>query len=129
MSIIQVEFNAELGGILDSAGLRIPSAIAGHLLPSVANFFQADRNFYISKMLGEYIDVRFENKEPALTKQVNTELVDKLCKAMMNIVNETALNDLKKHLYKEGAKFATVTNSNTSGDSFYVTVSYKGESK
>lgn len=129
MSIIQVEFNTELGEILDSAGLRIPSAIAGHLLPSVANFFQGDRNFYISRMLGEYIDVSFENKEPVLTKQVNTELVDKLCKAMMSTVNESALNTLKKHLYKEGAKFATVTNSNTSGDSFYVTVNYKGESK
>ena len=129
MSIIQVEFNTELGEILDSAGLRIPSAIAGHLLPSVANFFQADRNFYISRMLREYIDVSFENKKPVLTKQVNTELVDKLCKAMMSTVNESALNTLKKHLYKEGAKFATVTNSNTSGDSFYVIVSYRKESK
>lgn len=129
MSIIQVEFNAELGEILDSAGLRIPSAIAGHLLPSVANIFQADRNFYISRMLGEYIDVEFNNQGPISTKQVNTELINKLCKAMMNIANETALNDLKKHLYKEGAKFATVTNSNANVGSFYVTVSYKGESK
>lgn len=129
MSIIQVEFNAELGEILDSAGLRIPSAIAGHILPSVANIYQADRDFYISRMLGTYIDVAFENKGPISTKQVNAELINKLCDAMMSTVNESALNTLKKHLYKEGAKFATVTNSNTSGDSFYITVSYKGESK
>lgn len=127
MSIIQVEFNAELGAILDSAGLKIPSAIAGHLLPSVANIFQADRNFYLSRMLGTYIDIAFENKCPISTKQVNTELVDKLCDAVMSTVNESALNTLKKHLYKEGAKFATVTSSNANGDSFYVTVSYKGE--
>ena len=127
MSIIQVEFNAELGEILDSAGLKIPSAIAGHLLPSVANIFHADRNFYISRMLGEYIDVEFNNQGPISTKQVNVELINKLCNAMMSTENETALNGLKKHLYKEGAKLATVTNSNTSGDSFYVTVSYKGE--
>lgn len=127
MSIIQVEFNAELGEILDSAGLRIPSAIAGHLLPSVANIYQADRDFYISRMLGTYIDTAFENKGPISTKQVNTELVDKLCDAMMSIENESALNTLKKHLYKEGAKFATVTNSNAAGNSFYITVSYRKE--
>lgn len=129
MSIIQVEFNAELGEILDSAGLRIPSAIAGHLLPSVANFFQVDRNFYVSKMLSEYIDVAFENKGPISAKQVNAELINKLCDTMMSTINESALNTLKKHLYKEGAKFATVINSNANGDSFYVAVSYKGETK
>ena len=129
MSIIQVEFNAELGEILDSAGLKIPSAIAGHLLPSVANIFQADRNFYLSRMLGTYIDVGFENEGLISTKQVNTELINKLCDAMMSTENETALNDLKKRLYKEGAKFATVTSSNANGDSFYVIVTYRKESK
>lgn len=129
MSKIEVKFNAELGEILDSAGLKIPSAIAGHILPGVANIYQADRDFYVSKMLGTYIDVAFENKGPISTKQVNAELVDKLCDAMMSIENETVLNGLKKHLYKEGVKFATVSGTTTRDGGFYAVISYKGESK
>ena len=129
MNKIDIKFNAELGEILDSAGLKIPSAIAGHILPGVANIYQADRDFYISSMLGTYIDVAFENKGPIATKQVNAELVNKLCNTMTSVENEIVLNGLKKHLYKEGAKFATVSGTTTRDGGFYATVSYKGESK
>ena len=129
MNKINIKFNAELGEILDSAGLRIPSAIAGHILPGVANIYQADRDFYISRMLGTYIDVAFDNKGPISTKQVNAELIGKLCNTMMSVENETVLNGLKKHLYKEGAKFATVSGTTTRDGGFYAVVTYRKESK
>ena len=125
MNKIELKFDRSLGEILDKHGLKIPSSIARFVLPEVEKIFQEERNYYMSLVLGTYIDVDFNNDGPNASKFGNEELLTELCNAMQIRANEDALNELKKHLYKEGAKFASVVDSKIQDDGYYITVSYK----
>lgn len=125
MSKIEVKFDRSLGEILDKHGLKIPSSIARFVLPEVEKIFQEERNYYISLALETYIDVDFNNNGPHASKFGNEKLLTELCNAMQIRANEDALNELKKYLYKEGAKFASVVDSKIQEDGYYITVTYK----
>lgn len=125
MGKIEIKFDRSLGEILDKHGLKVPSSIARFVLPEVEKIFQEERNYYMSLALGTYIDVDFNNDGPNASKFGNEELLSELCNAMRVRANEDALNELKKHLYKEGAKFVSVTDSKIQDDGYYITVTYK----
>lgn len=125
MSKIEVKFDRSLGEILDKHGLKVPSSIARFVLPEVEKIFQEERNYYTSLVLGTYIDVDFNNDGPNASKFGNEELLNELCNTMQIHANEDALNSLKKHLYKESAKFASVADSKILEDGYYITVTYK----
>lgn len=125
MNKIDIKFDRSLGEILDKHGLKVPSSIARFVLPEVEKIFQEERNYYMSLVLGTYIDVDFNNNGPHASKFGNEELLGELCNAMQIRANEDTLNELKKRLYKEGAKFAYVTDSKMQEDGYYITVTYK----
>lgn len=125
MNKIEIKFDRSLGEILDKHGLKVPSSIARFVLPEVEKIFQEERNYYMSLALGTYIDVDFGNNGPYASKFGNEKLLSELCDAMQIRANEDALNGLKKHLYKESAKFASVTDYKIQDDGYYITVTYK----